>query len=220
MRAALTSLIVVILFFCSAASSQEPSGDKPTVIILATGGTIAGSSASNTDTEYQAGVLDVSSLISAVPNLELVANVIGEQIANVGSQDMNGEIWSKLANRISQLQNDPAISGIVITHGTDTIEETAFFLDLLFPYGKPIVLTGSMRPSDAISADGPQNLEDAVTLATNASAKDRVMSQKHIQRILRHLHQDSKESSVNFRTGSQRFLPLQENQYPRSTQLR
>ncbi|WP_375207518.1 asparaginase [Hyphococcus sp.] len=157
-----------ICFCFGAALAQTP---QPKVIILATGGTIAGSSGTTTDTKYEAGVLDVDSLIAAVPAMKDIAIVEGERISNVGSQDMSATIWYNLAARISEAYDDPSISGVVITHGTDTIEETAFFLDLVFPSGKPIVLTGSMRPADSISADGPKNLEDAVRVAaTSASA--------------------------------------------------
>lgn len=148
--------------------------DKPNVMILATGGTIAGSSDSNTDTtNYKAGQLSVETLIQAVPEMQNVANVSGEQIANIDSSNMNSEILLKLAKRVNQLLSDPKETGVVITHGTDTLEETAFFLDLTVKNDKPVVLVGSMRPATAISADGPINLLQAVTLAADSNAKNR-----------------------------------------------
>ena len=150
---------------------------KPKVAILATGGTIAGSTiAGSTDsklttTGYTAGILGVDTLIQAVPELKNLTNIMGEQIANVDSKDMNDEIWLKLAKRCNELLNK--VDGIVITHGTDTMEETAFFLNLVLKSDKPVVLVGAMRPATAISADGPKNLYNAVALAASPSAKGR-----------------------------------------------
>ena len=102
--------------------------EKPNVVILATGGTIAGSAASNTEmTGYKAGVLGIDVLLTAVPEIHKVANVKGEQISNIGSQSMTNEIWLKLAKRINELLAKPDVDGVVITHGTDTLEETAYF---------------------------------------------------------------------------------------------
>ena len=140
---------------------------KPKVAILATGGTIAGSTDSKlATTGYTAGVLGVEVLIQAVPEL---ADITGEQIANVDSKDMTDAIWLKLAKRCNELLGK--VDGIVITHGTDTMEETAFFLNLVVKSDKPVVLVGAMRPATAMSADGPKNLYNAVALAANANAK-------------------------------------------------
>jgi L-asparaginase len=112
-------------------------------------------------------------LIKAVPTLSKLARVKGEQISNVGSQDMSDEIWLKLAKRINELAKSPDVDGIAITHGTDTMEETAYFLHLVVKTKKPVVLTGSMRPSSALSADGPLNIFNAVSVAADPHAAGR-----------------------------------------------
>ena len=147
---------------------------KPNIVILATGGTIAGSTDSNIKTTgYTAGVVGVDVLINAVPEIKNLANIQGEQIANIDSADMTDEIWLKLAKRINSLLSRNDVDGIVITHGTDTMEETAFFLHLTIKSDKPVVLVGAMRPSTAISADGPKNLYNAVALAANPNARNK-----------------------------------------------
>ncbi|HSR38911.1 MAG TPA: type II asparaginase [Phnomibacter sp.] len=139
----------------------------PRIIILATGGTIAGKGASADRAGYTAGKIPIEDLIGAIPQVKKVANISGEQISSIGSQDMTIEIWKKLAVRANEIFDKNEADGIVITHGTDTQEETAYFLDLLISSEKPVVLTGSMRPATAISADGPKNLYDAITVAAN-----------------------------------------------------
>jgi L-asparaginase len=151
--------------------SQEKKNDLPNVVILATGGTIAGKGASSTGSAYTSGKVTIDDMIDAVPNIRKLANLTGEQISNVGSQDMSVEIWIKLANRINELLEKGNVDGIVITHGTDTQEETAYFLNLVVKSDKPVVLTGSMRPSTALSADGPLNLYNAVAVAADPDAK-------------------------------------------------
>jgi L-asparaginase len=146
---------------------------KPKIVILATGGTIAGVAPSQTEEGYQSGSVGVDTLIKAVPQLKDIAEVSGEQISNIGSQDMNDAVWLKLAKRVNEILNDGSVKGVVITHGTDTIEETAYFLNLTVKSDKPIVITGSMRPSTALSADGPMNIYNAVSLAANPDAKGR-----------------------------------------------
>ena len=150
------------------------TAEKPNVIILATGGTIAGSAAEGTAvTGYQAGALGVETLIKAVPEVKDYAHVTGEQIASLDSKDMNDEVWLKLARRVNELLARDDADGIVITHGTDTLEETAYFLNLTVHSKKPVVITGAMRPATAISADGPMNLLNAVRLAADPQAYDR-----------------------------------------------
>ena len=143
----------------------------PNVIILATGGTIAGTGASSTTTVgYTAATVGVQSLIKAVPELAKVANVSGEQVFQIASENMSNEYWLILAKRINVLLARADVDGIVITHGTDTLEETAYFLDLVVKSHKPVVLVGAMRPSTALSADGPINLYNAVLLAASKEA--------------------------------------------------
>jgi len=143
----------------------------PNVVILATGGTIAGAGVSSTGSAYTSGQVKIEAMIDAVPNIRSLANLRGEQIANVGSQDMNVKVWFDLAKRINELLATKEVDGVVITHGTDTQEETAYFLNLVVKSDKPVVLTGSMRPSTALSADGPLNMYNAVAIAANPKAK-------------------------------------------------
>jgi len=143
----------------------------PNVVILATGGTIAGTGESATGSSYTSGKVTIDAMIDAVPNIRKLANLTGEQISNVGSQDMSVKIWLDLAHRINALLSSDTVDGIVITHGTDTQEETAYFLNLVVKSNKPVVLTGSMRPSTALSAEGPLNLCNAVAVAAAPQAK-------------------------------------------------
>ena len=146
---------------------------KPKVVILATGGTIAGAAKSQTDAGYKSGAVGVDILIEAVPQLKDIATVTGEQIASIGSQDMNDAVWLKLGKRVNELLAQADIAGVAITHGTDTMEETSYFLDLVTKSDKPVVLTGSMRPSTAMSADGPLNIYNAVAIAADPGARGR-----------------------------------------------
>jgi L-asparaginase len=145
----------------------------PTVYVLATGGTIAGAAGSNVQAGYTSGQVGVEQLIAAVPEAKKIATLKGEQVSNIGSQDMNDEVWLKLANRVNAIAAMPDVTGIVITHGTDTIEETAYFLDLVVKSRKPVVLTAAMRPATALSADGPLNFYNAVAVAANKDAAGR-----------------------------------------------
>ena len=162
-----------ILACCLLLAGFAAAADKPEVVILATGGTIAGSAETGTQSGYTSGEVGVDILINAVPQVADLAAVRGEQISNVGSQDMSDAIWLKLAGRIGELQARGDVDGIVITHGTDTLEETAYFLDLVLDNPKPVVLTAAMRPSTALSADGPLNLFNAVGVAADEGARDR-----------------------------------------------
>ena len=154
-------------------SAKPKTPKKPKIVILATGGTIAGAAASQTDAGYQSGAVGVDLLIQAVPQMKDLADVTGEQIASIGSQDMNDEVWLKLAKRVNELLASKDVDGVVITHGTDTMEETSYFLDLVVKSDKPVVLTGSMRPSTAMSADGPLNIYNAVGIAADPRARGR-----------------------------------------------
>jgi L-asparaginase len=155
-----------------AVTTQKERAKLPNIKILATGGTIAGAGEAG-GYGYTSGQFKVEDLIQAAPGLDKLANLSGEQVANIGSQDMNDEVWLELANRINTILADPKVAGIVITHGTDTMEETAYFLDLVVKSKKPVVLVGSMRPATAISADGPANLYNGVAVAADPGAKGR-----------------------------------------------
>ncbi len=161
------SLTFSFIWFSADARPPRPEDKLPTIAILATGGTIAGSAESGTQAGYSSGQVGVEILIDAVPELKKLANIIGEQIANVGSQNMSDDVWLKLAKRINELLSKNDVDGVVITHGTDTMEETAFFLNMVIKSKKPVVLTGSMRPSTAMSADGPLNIYNAVAVAAD-----------------------------------------------------
>ena len=141
--------------------------NKRKVVILATGGTIAGVGATGKTIGYQPGSLTAKDLILDVPELNTVAAIETIQICNVNSDDITDRIWIRLAKTINEMSDDPEIAGFVITHGTDTIEETAYFLNLTVKTRKPVVLTGSMRPSTAISPDGPMNLYESVCVAAS-----------------------------------------------------
>jgi L-asparaginase len=155
------------------ASTAPEQAGLPTIVVLATGGTIAGAAASDVQAGYTSGQVGVDQLLAAVPQAKKLANLRGEQVANIGSQDMNDEVWLKLARRVNQLVAMPEVAGVVITHGTDTIEETGYFLNLVVKSKKPVVLTAAMRPSTALSADGPLNFFNAVAVAANPQAAGR-----------------------------------------------
>ncbi|MBP0589003.1 asparaginase [Paraburkholderia sp. LEh10] len=168
MAAVRTSLTIAAMNTTSASTSSA----LPRIAVLATGGTIAGAAPDATNTSgYQAGVVGVGQLLAAVPSLASVANVQAEQVASVDSKDMTLALWTKLAQRVNALLASDEIDGVVITHGTDTLEETAYLLHLTVKGDKPVVLTAAMRPSSALSADGPLNLLNAVTVAGKAEAK-------------------------------------------------
>ena len=136
----------------------------PKVHVIATGGTIAGTSSGS---GYTAGQVTIDNILAAVPDLSKYAELDYEQFCNIGSQDMDETIWLSLSKRINELFATGKYDGIVITHGTDTMEETAYFLNLTTRSDKPVVLVGSMRPSDAPDADGPKNLLVAVKAAAD-----------------------------------------------------
>lgn len=153
----------------TASPSSAPA--LPRIAVLATGGTIAGAAPDAASTAgYQAGALGVSFLVDAVPALASVARIDAEQVASIDSKDLALPLWNTLAARIDALMADPAIDGIVITHGTDTLEETAYALHLVVKGDKPVVLTAAMRPATALSSDGPLNLLNAVTVAAHPAA--------------------------------------------------
>src|SRR3954471_15409934 len=171
------TLVVGVAVSCAtvAGAQTKPAatGPLPKVVVLATGGTIAGAAASDVQAAYTSGQVGVEQLLAAVPQAKKIANLRGEQIANIGSQDMNDEVWLKLARRINELVASADVDGVVVTHGTDTIEETGYFLNAVGKSSKPVVLTAAMRPSTALSADGPLNFFNAVAVAANKKAAGR-----------------------------------------------
>ena len=161
---------VAALVALAGCTASLQAADLPKIRVLATGGTIAGAQASATDYGYKSGVYDVNSLLSAVPNLDKLAVITGEQVAKIGSQDMNDQVWLKLAKRVNAVLAEPGINGVLITHGTDTLEETSYFLSLVTKSDKPVVMVGSMRPATAVSADGPGNIYNGVAVVADPRA--------------------------------------------------
>jgi L-asparaginase len=154
-------------------STKSIGEELPRVVVLGTGGTIAGAASSATQPGYLSAQIDVEGMIDAVPGIRQLARISGEQVANVGSQDMSFEIMIRLAERVNALLQLDNNDGVVITHGTDTMEETAHFLNLTVKSHKPVVMTGAMRPATAVSADGPLNLYNAVAVAADPQAAER-----------------------------------------------
>lgn len=147
------------------------AAELPSVKILATGGTIAGRGASATEAGYQPSEVAVEELIQNVPEINDIADVSGEQVLQTSSQHMTPDDWLAVGRAVNRAVADEGVDGVVITHGTDTMEETAYFLHLTVPSDKPVVLVGSMRPGTAMSADGAMNLFNAVALAGDDQAR-------------------------------------------------
>lgn len=139
--------------------------ERPAVVVLAMGGTIAAAADSSATTTQYSLAHGVKTMLSAVPEMQDYARVSGEQVANVASQEIDGALLLKLAQRVNAVLAEEGVSGVVITHGTDTMEETAYFLNLVVKSDKPVVVLGAMRPSTALSADGPMNLLDGIKVA-------------------------------------------------------
>ncbi len=169
----LAASIALCGFLGVGASAQEAPGAPPVVWVLATGGTISGGGASPTSlTEYRAGTFSGEELVAAVPDLARHATIRVEQVTNVGSPNITFDDWRSLARRIDEIfSNEPDTAGVVITHGTNTLEETAYFLNLTVRHARPVVLVGAQRPATAISADGPLNLLNAVRTAASPEAR-------------------------------------------------
>jgi L-asparaginase len=145
----------------------------PHILVLGTGGTIAGAGAQVTGAAYRPGGLALDALIGDLAVLGVDAALEGREIARIGSQDVGIAEWQALHAACAAAMDDPAVSGVIITHGTDTAEETAFLLDLTLPTTKPVVLVGAMRPADAVGTDGMRNFANAVRVASDAQAAGR-----------------------------------------------
>jgi L-asparaginase len=167
--------IAVLAVYASsgAAAEQATSRRRPTVWVLSTGGTIAGQGSSSTDlSNYKPGSILGEQLVKAVPQIAEIADVKVDQIVNIPSHDLTIANWLTLVKRIQRIiADDPQVAGFVITHGTNTLEETAYFLNLTVRSDKPVILVGAMRPATAISADGPLNLLNAVKTAISPEAR-------------------------------------------------
>ena len=154
------------------AKEVETQTKLANVVVLATGGTIAGAGASAANSAtYQAAKVGIEQLIAGIPELSKLANVRGEQVMQIASESITNDNLLQLGRRVSELADSKDVDGIVITHGTDTLEETAYFLNLVEKTDKPIIVVGSMRPGTAMSADGMLNLYNAVAVASSKDAR-------------------------------------------------
>ena len=176
----------------------------PTVVVLGTGGTISGTAASPDDNiGYVAGTVGVDALVAVVPGPSGV-RVESEQIAQLDSKDMDFATWRRLAARVGHHAARSEVSGIVVTHGTDTLEETAYFLARVVPLAKPVVLTGAMRPASSREADGPRNLADAIAVAAHAGRAGVVVAfagTLHSARAVRKVHSSRLEAFASGEAG-------------------
>jgi len=172
LRESLTAAFLGCTLAAPGVAQTPGAATLPLVWVLSTGGTISARGSSPTDlSNYRTGALLGEELVRAVPEISQVATVKVEQIVNVGSPDITTDNWLTIARRINAIFADPNVAGVVVTHGTNTLEETAYFLNLTVKSDRPVVLVGSMRPSTAISADGPLNLLNAIRTATSGEAK-------------------------------------------------
>lgn len=164
-------LVCSLLLAACAIPGLAQEVKKQNIVLIATGGTIAGAGASSANIGvYQAAVVAVDKIMAAVPEIHTIANVKGEQIFQIGSHNFTNDRLLQLARRVTELLKSEGVDGIVITHGTDTLEETSYFLNLTVKSNKPVVMLGSMRPGTALSADGPLNLYNAVAVAASKEA--------------------------------------------------
>lgn len=166
-------LVLVMCLLFSLLVTLNAENKLPNIVILATGGTIAGTGSSATSSSYKAGSLAIDQILKSVPNLSNLANIKYEQVCNIPSQDMDNNTMIKLAKKVEYYLSQKDVDGVVITHGTDTMDETSYFLNLVINSDKPIVMTGSMRSSTELSADGPLNLYNAVAVAASKSAYEK-----------------------------------------------
>ena len=156
--------------FFSATLLFSLNANAKNIAVIATGGTISGAGESAIDAKYSPAKVDIDKIIKNIPGVKNIANVSAEQLMQVSSQDIKNEEWLKIAAKVDELLLEKSFDGVVITHGTDTLEETAYFLNLVVKTNKPVVLVGSMRPSTSLSADGNLNLYNAIALANSKEA--------------------------------------------------
>jgi len=197
----------------------------PTIAILATGGTIAGSADdAGSAARYRAGAVPIDQLLAASKlGLERIANVRAEQVAQIDSKDLTFDVWERLVARIRHWIDVERVDGVVITHGTDTLEETAMLLHLTQQTDTPIVLTAAMRPSTSLSADGPLNLLNAVRLAASSSARGRgvlvaINQRVHAARDVQKAHTYAVEAFVSPDVGPLGFVLDAQVQFQRAAQ--
>lgn len=164
---------LILSIICFAIFGATPALAKKNIVIIATGGTIAGVGDSSYASKYASGKITITQIIESNPGLNDLANLKGEQLLQMSSENMNDDSWLTIARRVSALLDSSKVDGVVITHGTDTIEETAYFLSLTINSKKPIILVGAMRPSSSTSADGPLNLYNAIAVAASDDAKNK-----------------------------------------------
>jgi L-asparaginase len=197
----------------------------PTIAILATGGTIAGSADdAGSAARYRAGAVPIDQLLAASKlGLERIANVRAEQVAQIDSKDLTFDVWEKLVARIRHWIDVEQVDGVVITHGTDTLEETAMLLHLTQHTDTPIVMTAAMRPSTSLSADGPLNLLNAVRVAANPASRGRgvlvALNQRvHAARDVQKGHTYAVEAFVSPDVGPMGYVLDTQVQFQRATQ--
>ena len=171
--AAIGFAFVVMMALLTPPASAQQAVAQARVLVLGTGGTIAGQASARAGNAYDSGKVSAADLVAAVPGMDKLAQISAEQISAIGSQDMNDKVWFDLVKRIRTAIEKKEADGIVITHGTDTMEETAFFLQNVLETDIPVVMVGSMRPSTAIGADGPANLYEAVRVAAAPESRGR-----------------------------------------------
>lgn len=199
---------MMFVFALPIVAQTKTAKTSPRIIILATGGTIAGSGESSTKAAYTAGKVPIDDLLNAVPQIHDYGKISGEQIAQIGSQDMNVQTWLKLSKRINEIFKNNQADAVVVTHGTDTQEETAYFLDLTVMSDKPVVLVGAMRPSTAMSQDGNRNLLDAVMVAANPKSQGKGVIVSMDEKVF-DARDVTKTSSTNLETfQSRNFGPI------------
>lgn len=161
------------LFFLLIFMTFSTTANAKNIVILATGGTISGAGESATDVKYSSAKIAIDQIVKTIPGITKLADIKAEQIMQKASQDMMPNDWVMLAKKVNQLLSKSAVDAVVITHGTDTLEETAYFLNLTIKSSKPVILVGAMRPATSLSADGALNLYNAVALAASDAANNK-----------------------------------------------